>query len=481
MPDYDAVIVGSGPNGLAAAITLAQAGYKTLVLEARATIGGGMRTGEATLPGFLHDHCSTVHPLALGSPFFRSLPLADYGLEWVFPPAELAHPLDDGSAVLLERSIDATAQHLGRDSAAYRRLMTPLVDHYEAILHEFLRPLRLPRHPLVMAGFGLVALPPARLLAQLAFRDDAARALFAGLAAHAILPLEHPATAAYGLMMAMLGHAVGWSLARGGSQQIADALAAYLRQLGGEIATDCEVRTLGELPPARAILLDLTPRQIVRIAGDALPAGYRKQLERYRYGPGVFKIDYALSDPIPWRAKDCARAATVHLGGTLPEISRSEQSAWVGRPSDQPFTLVVQPTLFDSTRAPAGQHVGWAYCHVPHGSNVDMTDRIEAQIERFAPGFRDCILARHSRSAPQMEAYNPNYVGGDIAGGVQDLRQLFTRPTFSLTPYATPIKGLYLCSSSTPPGGGVHGMCGYFAARTVLAREDVSSVTGTKE
>ena len=470
MPNYDAVIVGSGPNGLAAAITLAQAGYKTLVLEAKATIGGGMRTGEATLPGFRHDHCSTVHPLGLASPFFRSLPLAQFGLEWVFSPAEVAHPLDDGSAILLERSIDLTAQHLGRDVAAYRRLMTPLVDHYEAILDEFLGPLRLPRRPLVMAGFGLVALPPARLLAQLAFRDDSARALFAGLAAHAIQPLEHPATAAYGLMMAMLGHAVGWPLARGGSQQIADALAAYLRQLGGEIVTDCEVQTLSELPPARAVLLDLTPRQILRIAGEALPMGYRKQLERYRYGPGVFKVDYALSDPIPWRAEACARAATVHLGGTLPEISRSERDAWAGRPSDRPFTLVVQPTPFDSTRAPAGRHIAWAYCHVPHGSSVDMTDQIEAQIERFAPGFCDCILARHSRSAPEMEVYNPNYIGGDIAGGVQDLRQLFTRPTLSLTPYATPVKGLYLCSSSTPPGAGVHGMCGYFAAKTVLAR-----------
>ncbi len=468
MSEYDAVIVGSGPNGLAAAITLAQAGYKTLVLEAKATIGGGMRTGEATLPGFQHDHCSTVHPLALGSPFFRSLPLSDYGLEWVFSPAELAHPLDDGSAVLLERSIDDTAQHLGRDAAAYRRLMQPLVDHADSILHEFLGPLRLPRNPLVMAGFGLVALPPARFLAQLAFRDDAARALFAGMAAHAIQPLEHLATAAYGLMMAMLGHSVGWSLARGGSQQIADAMAAYLHQLGSEIVTNCEVRSLSELPPAEAVLLDLTPRQILRIAGEALPANYRKQLERYRYGPGVFKVDYALSDPIPWRAKDCARAATVHVGGTLPEISRSERDAWAGRPSDQPFTLVVQPTLFDSTRAPSGRHVAWAYCHVPHGADVDMTSRIEAQIERFAPGFRDCILAQHSRSAPEMEVYNPNYIGGDIAGGVQDLRQLFTRPTLSLTPYATPVKGLYLCSSSTPPGGGVHGMCGYYAAKTAL-------------
>lgn len=468
MADYDAVVVGAGPNGLAAAISLARAGCKVLLLEAKDTVGGGMRTAQLTLPGFQHDVCSSIHPLALASPFFRSLPLQQYGLEWVFPAAELAHPLDDGTAVILERSVEATASQLGRDGPAYRRLMTPLVRQHEKILAEFLGPLRLPRYPLVMARFGLLALQPARILAQLRFREAPARALFAGLAAHAIMPLERAATAGFGLTMGMLAHAGGWPLARGGSQRIAAALLHYFCSLGGEIVTNHEVRSLDELPPAKVILLDVTPRQLLRIAGDRLPGGYRRQLERYRYGPGVFKIDYALSEPVPWRAKECRRAATVHLGGTLDEISQSERDAWEGRQSPSPFTLVVQPTLFDTTRAPTAKHVAWVYCHVPHGSTHNMTAAIEAQLERFAPGFRDCVLARHTRHALAMEAYNANYVGGDINGGVQDLRQLFTRPVARLDPYATPVKGLYFCSSSTPPGGGVHGMCGYFAARSAL-------------
>lgn len=468
MPEYDAVIVGSGPNGLAAAITLARAGCKPLVLEAKGSIGGGLRTQAVTLPGFQHDVCSSVHPLGLASPFFRGLPLADYGLEWVFSPAEVAHPLDDGSAVLLERSVAATAAHLGRDAATYRRLMDWLVTHDEALLDQFLGPLRLPRQPLATIGFGIPALLPARLLAKLLFREARTRALFAGVAAHAIRPLEHPATAAIGLILGMLGHAVGWPLACGGSGRIADALAAYLTHLGGEIVTGHKVRSLDDLPPTRMMLFDVTPRQLLRIAGDRFPAGYRRQLEGYRYGPGVFKIDYALSQPIPWRAKDCARAATVHVGGTLEDIAQSEAEAWQGRHSARPFTLLVQPTRFDPTRAPEGKHIAWAYCHVPHGSTQDMTAAIDAQIERFAPGFRDCILARHTRHAQAMEDYNPNYVGGDINGGVQDLRQLFTRPTLRRVPYSTPLHGLYICSSSTPPGGGVHGMCGYHAARAAL-------------
>ncbi|MCC6616110.1 MAG: NAD(P)/FAD-dependent oxidoreductase [Anaerolineae bacterium] len=467
--EYDAVVVGSGPNGLAAAITLAQAGCKVLLLEARDTIGGGMRTLELTLPGFQHDICSSIHPLGLASPFFRALPLEQFGLEWIFSPVQLAHPFDDGSALLVERSVEATAAQLGADAAIYRHLLGALVAHHEQILHEFLGPLRFPRYPLAMAGFGLPALFPADALANAIFRGWRAKAWLAGMAAHGIRPLEHTATAAIGLMLGMLAHAVGWPLARGGSGQIAAAMGAYLTSLGGEIVTGCEVRSLDDLPPAPIRLFDLTPRQLLRIAGDRFPPRYRRQLEGYRYGPGVFKIDYALSQPIPWREPGCQRAATLHLGGTLEEIAHGEADAWHGRHAARPYTLLVQPTLFDPSRAPDGKHIAWAYCHVPHGSAQDMMATIEAQIERFAPGFRDCILARRTHHAQAMEAYNPNYVGGDINGGVQDLRQLFTRPTLRRVPYSTPLEGVYICSSSTPPGGGVHGMAGYHAARAALA------------
>jgi len=460
----DAVVVGTGPNGFSAAITLARMGAKVLMLEAKPTHGGGMRTLELTLPGFRHDMCSSIHPLGVASPFFRSLPLADHGLEWIFPDAELAHPLDHGEAMIVERSIDATAAQLGRDAAAYRRLMTPLVNNYEKVLAEFLGPLRFPHHPLVMAAFGVFAIQSASGLAHGWYREERARALFAGMAAHSMLPLEKPATAAFGLMLSMLAHAVGWPLARGGSQSIADALASYFRSLGGEIVTDRPVSALTELPPARSVLLDVSPRQLLQIGGDQLPEGYRRQLEAYRYGPGVFKIDYALSAPIPWRDPACARAATVHLGGTLAEIAASERAAWTGQLPPQPYSLLVQPTLFDPSRAPTGKHIAWVYCHVPHGSDEPNLQAIEAQIERFAPGFRECVLARQTHTAQAMERYNANYIGGDINGGVQDLGQLFTRPTFRLVPYSTPLDNLFLCSSSTPPGGGVHGMCGYYAA-----------------
>jgi phytoene dehydrogenase-like protein len=468
LPDYDAIIVGAGPNGLAAAITLAQAGCHVLVREAAPTVGGGARSSGLTLPGFVHDVCSAVHPLGLASPFFRSLPLSRFGLEWRQPDHPLAHPLDDGSAVVLDRSLEVTGASLGADDRAYRRLMAPLVTDWEKIMHEFLGPLRLPRHPLAMARFGLLALWPARLAAEALFRGARARALFAGLAAHAIQPLERAPTAAFGLMLGILGHAVGWPVARGGSQAIADSLAAYLGSLGGEIATGAPVLDLDDLPPARAILLDLTPRQILRLAGDRLPAGYRSALERYRYGPGIFKLDLALREPIPWTAPECRRAGAVHVGGRLAEVAASESAMWRGEHAERPFVLLAQPSLFDDTRAPPGRHTVWAYCHVPHGSTVDRTDAILAQIERFAPGFRDCVLAVSSRNTAAVEAHNPNYVGGDINGGVQDLLQLFTRPVFHFPPYATPAPGLYICSSATPPGGGVHGMCGFFAAQTAL-------------
>jgi phytoene dehydrogenase-like protein len=475
--NYDAIIVGSGPNGLAAAITLVRQGLRVLLLEAKESIGGGMRTAELTLPGFRHDICSAIHPLGMGSPFFKSLPLAEYGLEWIQPDLPVAHPLDDGGAspgsaqaIFVHRSLDCTAEQLGQDGPAYRRLLSPLVTNWDKIAHEFLGPLRLPRHPLVMAQFGLRALLPATIEAKLLFRTEQARALFMGLAAHAIMPLEWPATAAFGLMLGTLAHAVGWPLPRGGSQSIADALAAYFTDLGGEIATGHTVRSLVELPPAKAVLLDVTPRQVLQIGGDQLPGGYRRQLEKYRYGAGVFKVDWALSEPIPWTAEPCRRAGTVHLGWSLAEISHSEKMVWQGEHVERPYVLVTQQSLFDDSRAPKGKHTGWAYCHVPPGSTVDMTEVIENQIERFAPGFRDCILARHTMTTHDFHQYNANYIGGDINGGVQDLRQLFTRPVPRLNPYTTPLPNLFICSSSTPPGGGVHGMCGYHAAQTVLKR-----------
>lgn len=465
---YDAVVVGAGPNGLAAAITLARAGRSVLVLEAAPTVGGGTRSAELTLPGFTHDICSAVHPLGVGSPFFQSLPLHEHGLAWIHPPAPLAHPFDDGSAAVLQRSIGATGATLAGDAGAYWRLMAPLVRGWEQIASGVMGPLRLPRHPLALARFGLRAAWPARRLAEIWFRGDHARTLFAGMAAHSILPLERAPSAAAGLVLAALGHRFGWPIPRGGAQTIADALASYLRGLGGTIVTGARVATLAQLPPARTIMFDLTPRQLLQIAGERLPAGYRRALGRYRYGPGVFKLDWALDGPIPWRAPACTWAATVHLGGSLAEIAESERAAWAGRHAARPFVLLAQPSLFDHTRAPVGQHTAWAYCHVPHGSAFDMTERIEAQIERFAPGFRARILARSTMGPAAMEAYNANYIGGDINGGVQDLTQLFTRPTVSLTPYRTPVPGMYICSSSTPPGGGVHGLCGYFAAQAAL-------------
>ena len=465
---YDAIVIGAGPNGLAAAIVLAQADKSVLVVEARDEVGGGARSDELTLPGFVHDVCSAIYPLGIGSPFFRSLPLEKHGLEWVHPSAPLAHPLDGGSAVLLERSVDGTADGLGRDSRAYRRLMAPLVARWDDLAEEILGPLRLPRHPLVLARFGLSAVRSGYGLTRSRFKGDRARAMFAGIAAHSMQPIDRMPTAAFALVLGVAGHAVGWPLARGGSRRVTQALASYLRSLGGEISTSAGVESVDDLPGARAVLCDVTPRQVLSIAGHRLPHRYARKLEGYRYGEGVFKVDWALDGPIPWKAPECARAGTVHLGGTMGEIAAAERAVGRGEHPDRPFVLVAQQSLFDPSRAPAGKHTAWAYCHVPNGSTVDMTGRIESQVERFAPGFRERVLARNVMSTRQIEEYNPNYVGGDINGGVQDLRQLYTRPTLSLTPYSTPAKGLYICSSSTPPGGGVHGMCGYHAARAAL-------------
>lgn len=468
MTDFDAIIVGSGPNGLAAAITLAEAGCSVLVVEARETVGGGTRTQELTLPNFKHDICSAIHPLAIASPYLKQLPLSEYGLEWVYPEASAAHPLDGGDAVMVYQDIVQTAQSLGIDEKIYRRVIGSISGQYEAIISDFLAPLRLPKNPIQFSLFGLMALLPAKRFADIFFRDDRTRALFAGMAAHSIQPLEHPATAAFGLMLLMLSHAVGFPMAKGGSQNITLAMAQYFTSLGGTIATNCKVHTLSDLPSAKKILFDVTPRQLVTITGEELPAGYRKKLGNYRYGPGVFKIDYALSEPAPWTNSDVGQAGTVHLGNSLDEIALSERQCTQGIHAEKPYVLFVQQSQFDTTRAPEGKHTAWAYCHVPHGSTVDMTDAIEVQIERYAPNFRDCVLERHTMTAMGMERYNPNYIGGDINGGVQDLGQLFTRPVMRRSPYTTPNSKLYICSSSTPPGGGVHGMCGYYAAQEAL-------------
>jgi phytoene dehydrogenase-like protein len=464
---YDAVVVGSGPNGLAAAIVMAKAGRSVLVLEAEDSIGGGTRSAQLTLPGYVHDVCSAVHPMALASPFFRSLPLQEHGLEWIHPSLPLAHPRDDGTAVVLDRSLDATCNSLGLDGRSYRNLVEPLVQNWSAIESAILGPLGIPRNPIAMSGIGVNAIQPAARLARKKFRTEAGRALFAGLAGHSIVPLEKWGTAAIGLVLAAVGHVYGWPIPKGGSQRIGDALASYLRSLGGEIQCGVRVESIRDLPSARTTFCDLTPRGLLNIAAQVLPANYQKALRRYKYGPAVFKIDWALSNPIPWRAKECSRAGTIHVGSSLEEIERSERAAWNGSQENKPFVLVTQPSLFDSTRAPEGRHTAWAYCHVPNNSDWDMTSRIELQIERVAPGFRDAILARSVRTPAQLQKHNANLVGGDISGGANNLMQLILRPTRHA--YATPCPGLYLCSSSTPPGGGVHGMCGYHAAARALA------------
>jgi phytoene dehydrogenase-like protein len=465
----DAVVIGSGPNGLSAAIRLAQAGKSVTVFEAEDTIGGGARSAELTRPGFIHDVCSAVHPLAVGSSFFRTLPLERYGLEFIQPLMPLAHPVD-GTTAVLRRSLSETGDGLGADGPSYRRLMTPLVRNADFLMRQFFAPIRInpatAAHPFLLARFGLMAIRSAVALAKTSFKEAPARALIAGMAAHSIQPLSNPSTAGYGLMLGVSGHAYGWPIARGGSQKIADALATYLKELGGTIVTSRRVQSMDDVPSARAYLFDVTPRQLLAIASAQLPAGYKRELSRFRYGPGVFKLDWALDTPVPWRDPRCLQAGTVHVGGTMDEVVASEAAVARGQVADAPFLILSQPSLFDASRAPTGKHTLWAYCHVPNGSSVDMTDRIEAQIERFAPGFKNRILERSVMTPADIERHNANCVGGDINGGSADLRQWFLRPTWRQ--YRTPNRQIYICSSSTPPTGGVHGLCGYFGANAAL-------------
>ncbi|MDJ1486255.1 NAD(P)/FAD-dependent oxidoreductase [Cytophagaceae bacterium YF14B1] len=465
--EYDAVVVGSGPNGLAAGIALQQAGLSVLLIEGQKTIGGGLRTSELTLPGFKHDVCSAIHPMAAGSPFFQSLPLTEHGLEYIQPPVAAAHPFDDGTAAILTSSIDKTAELLGKDRLPYLRLIEPLLNDWPKMAADVLGPLQFPTYPIKMAEFGLKALPSASRLSNY-FSTEKAKGLWAGMAAHSIQPLSHMTTSAIGLVLMTAGHLHGWPLPKGGSQSIANALASYFVSLGGKIETGQWIYSLKQLPSSRAILFDLTPRQLLKIAGDQFSSLYRWQLNNYKYGMGVFKVDWALDGPVPFKAAECRQAGTLHLGNTFHEIALSEKEIWSGKHPKAPYVLLAQQSIFDPSRAPEGKHTLWGYCHVPHGSTVDMTDAIENQVERFAPGFKDRILARHTMNTIQMESYNPNYIGGDINGGVIDLTQLYTRPALRLSPYKTSAKGIYICSSSTPPGGGVHGMCGYYAAKSAL-------------
>lgn len=465
--EYDAIVVGSGPNGLAAAITLRQAGLAVLLIEGKDEIGGGMRSKELTLPGYIHDVCSAVHPMVTMSPFFSALPLREHGLELINPTLAAAHPFDDGTAGVLHHSLNETANGLGIDKENYLRLMQSTVRDLPKLLPDLLGPFPFPSHPLELAGFGLKALTSASWMAG-RFDTKQAKGLWAGMAAHAIQPLTNLSTSAIGMMLMAAAHVGNWPIPKGGSQSIADALVSYFLEIGGKIQTGFHVKSLKELPPSKAVLLDVTPRQLLEIGGDNLSSSYRKRLEKYRYGMGVFKVDWALSEPIPFKNEDCRKAGTVHLGNTYEEILTSEQQTSEGKHQEKPFVLLAQPSLFDDSRAPAGKHTAWAYCHVPNGSQEDQTNAIENQIERFAPGFKDTILKRNTLNAMQMEAYNPNYIGGDINGGIQDIWQLYSRPVLSWSPYRTSAKGLYICSSSTPPGGGVHGMCGYHAAQRAL-------------
>lgn len=465
--EHDAIVVGAGPNGLAAAILMQQQGLRVLLIEGKDKIGGGLLSAELTLPGFVHDVCSAIHPLALASPFFKTLPLANHGLSFIQPDLAAAHPFDNGSAVILDHSIQKTAQYLGADESAYIELMQSITQIWPLIDQDILGPLHYPQHPLAMAQFGLKALASAGHFVK-RFKTTQARGLFGGMAAHSIQPLSNLSTAAVGLVLLATGHMQGWPIPKGGSISIAGALGSYFLSIGGEIQTSTYVKSLEQLPSAHTVLFDVTPRQLLQIAGHKFSSIYKWQLERYRYGMGVYKIDWALDGPIPFTNADCRRAGTIHLGNTFEEIAAGELLTSKGVQTDKPFVLLAQQSLFDGSRAPEGKQVAWAYCHVPNGSTMDMTNIIENQVERFAPGFKDLILARHTMNTAQMQDYNPNYIGGDINGGLMDIRQLFTRPALRWSPYKTSAKGLYICSSSTPPGGGVHGMCGYNAAKRAL-------------
>ena len=468
MAKYDAIVIGSGPNGLAAAIELARHDRKVLVLEKSEQIGGGTHTKELTLPGFLHDHCSAVHPMGVLSPYLNQLPLQDFGLEWIYPEASVAHPFDDQPAAMIYQSLDRTVKALGKDEKIWRSLFAYFSKHGEKIIHDSLKPLGIPKYPIPFTRFGLNALWPATTYSRFKFKEARTKALFAGCAAHSVLPLDFWFTSALGLMFSLTGHMVNWPVAKGGSTSITKAMADYFQSLGGEIRTSTFVQTLDELPEAKAYIFDTDPKQLADIAAKQLPSSYQKRLNKYNYGPGVFKVDWALDGPIPWKDPNCLLASTVHVGGTMEEVAISEKMAWEGKHCENPFLILCQQSQFDSSRAPKGNHTGYAYCHVPNGSTKDMTKYIEDQIERFAPGFKDLVLAKHTSNTQSFYQYNPNYLGGAITGGAADISQLFTRPVARLNPYTTPNSKIFICSASTPPGGGVHGMCGYWAARAAL-------------